>query len=295
MQADTELSKGCDSYWQLESYDLATVAQLKRMLRTAGCHSLSGLCKSELVKHKQRMDCGLLYYRNCTMAEVQEFARDRHLTMLNTFYRSRWNAIETLTKADKDLIFGRFLDLPAELRNRIYRYYSHAFGETLTTPAQPPLARTCRQIRNESLPVFYRSHSFGIAFQSRYGLVYQPAQDTTAFLLNLSPESVSEIHSLSLTMGHVGSWDGYVVQTEPQFRYSIEIDKTGDKYELRLDWEDTFTMYDGDGTRAGVETNLRRVLDNVCGRNGTKKLKLADVYAMRTAMEKGLEVGGSMA
>lgn len=68
----------------------------------------------------------------------------------------------------------RFLSLPAELRNRIYEMVFHRSQSCNLTAAnhsrggrafqhhvaQPSLTRTCQQIRNETLPVFYGSNWF---------------------------------------------------------------------------------------------------------------------------------------
>ncbi|KAK5006688.1 hypothetical protein LTR39_005595, partial [Cryomyces antarcticus] len=58
-----------------------------------------------------------------------------------------------------------FLKLPGELRNQIYRFalVHHRVISVISKweeLAQPPLTRVCRQIRNESLPVFYGGNRF---------------------------------------------------------------------------------------------------------------------------------------
>lgn len=70
--------------------------------------------------------------------------------------------------------------LPAELRNRIYELvlmFRHPLGahrdlmgdwEAEMTPcnvAQPALARTCRAIRSESLPIFYAQNTFVVTLE----------------------------------------------------------------------------------------------------------------------------------
>ncbi|KAK3713458.1 hypothetical protein LTR37_008416 [Vermiconidia calcicola] len=68
---------------------------------------------------------------------------------------------------------NRLLKLPAELRNRIYELAllriksPQRAASFIRTPAmslemrvmQPPLACTCKQIRNETLPLFYSAFS----------------------------------------------------------------------------------------------------------------------------------------
>ncbi|KAK3063925.1 hypothetical protein LTS18_011639 [Coniosporium uncinatum] len=55
-------------------------------------------------------------------------------------------------------------DLPAELRNHIYRYALTESHELVISdsapPQQPALTRTCRQIRTEALGIFYLNNGF---------------------------------------------------------------------------------------------------------------------------------------
>lgn len=73
----------------------------------------------------------------------------------------------------------RMLDLPAELRTRIYELVvikAPVIDTTITRDhveianmlIQPPLCRVCRQVRNESLPIFYGANVF-LTICSSYG------------------------------------------------------------------------------------------------------------------------------
>lgn len=59
-----------------------------------------------------------------------------------------------------------FLDLPAELRNRIYSSDLIKHRQIIPTNRsdhqQPALTRTCRQIRKEALPIYYGSNTFAL-------------------------------------------------------------------------------------------------------------------------------------
>ena len=64
----------------------------------------------------------------------------------------------------------RFLDLPAEIRNRIYEHAlpqdamlllpGACTHQSVTSAVQPALTRVCRQVRAEALPVFYAENCF---------------------------------------------------------------------------------------------------------------------------------------
>ena len=69
-----------------------------------------------------------------------------------------------LERAIKPATFPRFLELPAELRNNIYE---HAVADhktqALTRPQQPAICRASRQLRHESLGLFYFTQTFVIS------------------------------------------------------------------------------------------------------------------------------------
>lgn len=69
------------------------------------------------------------------------------------------NNLPKLLKAADAAWTFRFLDLPAELRNRIY-HYSVVNERGLVRPIQPPITRVCRQLRQEALGIFYARNCF---------------------------------------------------------------------------------------------------------------------------------------
>ena len=78
-----------------------------------------------------------------------------HLNRTNT------QLIDILRKADKKSSLSRFLELPPELRNEIYK---HAISDIITEktdlrvrPASPAICRINKQTRSESLPLFFHS------------------------------------------------------------------------------------------------------------------------------------------
>jgi hypothetical protein len=67
--------------------------------------------------------------------------------------------MKTLREADKEPSFSRFLDLSAELRNEIYKIAIEDINvkdSSRVRPVTPAISRTNRQIRNETLPLFFR-------------------------------------------------------------------------------------------------------------------------------------------
>lgn len=102
----------------------------------------------------------------------------------------------------------RLLELPPELRDVIFEYATRS-EKPLTAfrldnfqlhdyeeATQPPLTRTCRQIRNESLPVFYRSNDIVLHTDgSKY-------DETSAFLRCVAAH-IPKMHILSLWVRYV--------------------------------------------------------------------------------------------
>jgi hypothetical protein len=64
--------------------------------------------------------------------------------------------VAKLDTADKNSRFPRFLELAPELRNMVY-LYAMDDNKRRVRPAPPPVSRTCRLIRAESLPVFFKN------------------------------------------------------------------------------------------------------------------------------------------
>jgi hypothetical protein len=65
--------------------------------------------------------------------------------------------VDTLKKADDNPEFSRFSELPAELRNKVYKLAVadlNPKGLPLVRPASPNICRVSKQTRSESLPLF---------------------------------------------------------------------------------------------------------------------------------------------
>ncbi|KAK5712114.1 hypothetical protein LTR15_012183 [Elasticomyces elasticus] len=78
----------------------------------------------------------------------------------------------------------KFLELPAEIRNRIYtdtvKLQSKIFGDSITIGSmsissncarQPPITRVSRQVRKETLAMFYSINHFVIQADTIFGLM----------------------------------------------------------------------------------------------------------------------------
>ncbi|KAK4549766.1 hypothetical protein LTR36_005067 [Oleoguttula mirabilis] len=157
------MSNEGDRYWRLGRFDRLTKAQLRPHLQAAGYPLKSNTDKPTMLHYGERIERNLLCYYPRTDAELRTFARDRRLSIDGGrgAYRKR-AMVEGLMAADDEQRFRRFLDLPPELRNEVYRWHMAAFPDGLLTPAQPPLTGTSRLVRRESLPLFHEDCRFDV-------------------------------------------------------------------------------------------------------------------------------------
>lgn len=106
---------------------------------------------NRLVKHHSQP----MVYEGFAETELRQFVKDRGI---DERIKQKKDLVARLEKADRDRQFP-FLELPAELRNRIY-LLALVSNFILVPPTQPPLCNVCRQIRSECLAIFYHSNTF---------------------------------------------------------------------------------------------------------------------------------------
>jgi hypothetical protein len=106
-----------------------------------------------------------IWHDHCSDDELRTFVGDQGLLSrlrpdTRLYSKHRATLIRTLETLDEDPILEQFLDLPAELRVRVYEWYIAAFSSTLRLPSTLQLLRTCGLCRQEVLPVFYANAEF---------------------------------------------------------------------------------------------------------------------------------------
>lgn len=279
-----------NEYWELASYKGISTCQLAAKASTLGYADHT--TRPTLVKIMHRAEKQLVCYDACTTQELQKFARARRLP--GSWKRSLLE--RRLKAADGEATFPRFLDLPAELRNRVYQMYVAEFPvEGLRTPAQPPITRCCRLLRQEALPVFYGSCTFVLNFahhevvptwQRDTGRLLKAAPDTSLFLETLSVASAQEIRRVEFRLReqHSGRYQG-----EEFCRCVVSLDGSEKGYviEATAIFERGRELGDvADAEEARVERTVGEVVERVQVTEGRRKFEVADIYAMRVALEK---------
>ncbi|PIA90968.1 hypothetical protein CB0940_11094 [Cercospora beticola] len=100
---------------------------------------------------ESRRQRGLLIYGDCSQEELRQFCGERGIRLLRSS-NNRAGMIASLELADdKGTTFDRFLDLPAELRLRIYQSYKASLGSKFGPfSVAPPITSVSKMTRQEA-------------------------------------------------------------------------------------------------------------------------------------------------
>ncbi|KAK3722723.1 hypothetical protein LTR37_002294 [Vermiconidia calcicola] len=277
------ISAALDRYWRLDSYDELKVDGLKRVLSSRGFkyRFLDRSRRFELVRRLQRLGCGSPVYDKIPPGVLQKFIQQRGLKEVLLMGLSEKNRalVVTLEDADDQPKFHRFMDLPAELRSRIYDYYTASFPQVLRMPTQPPLARVSRQMRQEVLPVFYSRQTFTITYHQIATYQLKLSADSSLFLHNLAPRQISNVRRLQISLRDPRS------KEEADFRCIID---------LRRSATSAITVKASSGSE--MKAVLKKLEDLIGGlgtKGGRKAFQMRDVHNLRRAVETGLVLGDS--
>lgn len=118
-----------------------------------------------------RQQRGMLIYDRCTAEELRTFCTSRGLecpkkartiSQVAEFRKTCTDRLENLD--DNGCLFARFLDLPPELRVRIYQWYKSSLVLNYISGYRggrpPPITAVSRLVQTESLPVFCELFDF---------------------------------------------------------------------------------------------------------------------------------------
>lgn len=185
-----------DNYWALNTYQNGTKSELLKNLEGKGFTFRADIRKADLVEVQQRLDCGLLHYQDKRIAdkELRRFIKDRGLP--KPVASTRKAMVSVLLGADEALHFDKFVDLPPELRERIYQFHISSLPERLFCPTQPPITRACKLFRTEALPIFHKLATFELRFYF-VNDKYQVGDDLTKAKLRPCFQTSQFLHTLS--------------------------------------------------------------------------------------------------
>ena len=156
------------------------------------------------------------------------------------------------------------------------------------------MARPCRLIRNEVLPLFYSNCIFQIDFKIlKPSLGYNHpgvrlSDETYIFLSTLAKGSVGDLRKLRFrffdVMGGNVFWESHKID--------LDFSSGSTCYSIFATNEREAQAYNGNlgGGRMGfIEKEMSEVLEDISERTGTetRKLRFVDFYAFRKAVEDG--------
>ncbi|KAK5701933.1 hypothetical protein LTR97_004751 [Elasticomyces elasticus] len=283
-----------DDYWRVDSkLNRMSQSDLRYHLSETNYPSTNGLSKERLLWYARRVQRGQLCYHQCSDSELQKFARDRGLRVPGNQFRKK-AYIDALEKADLVETFAKFVNLAPELRTLVYGYYLDEFEEQLDCPTQPPLARSCRLARKESLPLFYDRTRLNIKLDVSWASrCLQFDAQVMSFVLGLSDDTWSMVRKLRFETdldpeGH----DGTLVRTMMQ-RMTIVIVTYKSKestwgIQSSLPYAQTVAFRDARSANLYNQVNdaLQPTAGNVRRLMGEVVLSAKRVYAVRRGIEK---------
>ncbi|KAK4496621.1 hypothetical protein PRZ48_012601 [Zasmidium cellare] len=290
-----------DYEWRLDDYYRATVKGLQESFRLGGIKVRRNATKAELLHEARRLALGRLNYKACTTKELTQFIKERGIQGPEGA-RKKKELVAVLEAADEEATFDRYLDLPTELREHVASYYmaelvSPVYGsdlngtgvcmpnadefelkeKRLSTPTQPPLTRTCRLLRKETLPLFYQTGTFDLGFNYSYrhpllgpGGSAKLCDVFGAWLTAVGAEDVKSLRSLRVWISSY--------QPSHNFEYLL---RTGEGVESCLE---QWTQWDSSVDDHLVK-ELNQVLTGIKSREGARKFRIEDVDTIRKGIE----------
>lgn len=187
-----------NAYWKLGFYINKTVPDLKKYLATRGYRYPKGATKAVLMDAVGRCQRGLLSYETCNANELRAFCKVRNISSPPK-PKTVSQLARILEQADDDATFPRFLELPAELRNKINEFHFRSYGEISTQHRQPPLTLV-PQIRAEALPVFYKCVTFtwDLSMDTNFCFYAHTYTGSSYRLLNMPAGNMAQIRNFKL-------------------------------------------------------------------------------------------------
>lgn len=212
-----------NSYWKLGlySYHGKTIKNLIEYLKDEGYECRENINRPGVIDAIGRHQRGLMSYEGCSVDELQAFCKARGLPAKATTASRLARALET---ADDLATFPRFLDLPAELRNAVYELHFHGFDSFSGQYVQPPLTLSSRQLRSETLPLFYDCATFDLVAMSFPALrqgVQRPAPECIRIFSSFTYMPAASFACINKFDLHWGNVAATKVKVESAMRFTV--------------------------------------------------------------------------
>ncbi|KXS99828.1 hypothetical protein AC578_8875 [Pseudocercospora eumusae] len=312
-----------DDYWKLQSYNSMTAQQMRELLQKRRYAVGKSDSKDKLEEALLRSDCGMQSYADQSDDDLRALVRSRGVDASHVIcgnkVGTRGDLLSLLKNADMNPRFEKFSDLAAELRNKIYEHYFSEIRQSLYAPSEPPITRVSRDIRQETIKMYYDSCTFDFvlrlpktsqalgrrSLQAHARRLTIPSQ-MRLFMSSVSPNHLAYVRKVNIQLvPHHERESAY--QNDAHTALSIEVSEEGLDFTVESDQlfyilqdhgqPTSYTRFMFMGRLSDEATRIRAhqallqiglAVDKIAQRDGKARLKLDDLYDMRAAIEAGL-------
>lgn len=210
------------------------------------------------------------------MDELRAFCDNRNIKVRSYATRAtggpKTPAKAVMTKlletADKKQVFDRFLDLPPELRNRVYEMHMNGMGSAHIGSRPPPVCRASRQLRHETVPIWFNTRPLDM------NIALPDGRSGNRITFNAHTQKISTLLSahvserLTPVKKVVVKCDFFTATPQPQsyawFVFSLEISDEGRKYELKQIFPRRLDRFEGgEAVSERMVTKMKEQMDAV--------------------------------
>lgn len=138
---------GTSSYWELSVGDLLNKEDLHSRLYWTNTHALKSTKVARLRELYVRFQRGMRSYEGVNRKELENIVAQRRILLPDPYVTMNDLKSQLEKYDDEHNTFHRFLDLPPELREKIYTQYFNNYDEDDNPKCQPPISRASRLVR----------------------------------------------------------------------------------------------------------------------------------------------------
>lgn len=198
-------NESSNDYWKLEHGADLTIAEHKISLAKVGYYCPAKVNRALVTQVYSRYQRRLPPYGRYDVSTLRGFCQARGL--LGTVTGPKSALVQALEIADEDATFERLFDLPREIRDMIYKFHCEDYPSMLHYHHQPPVTIASRQLRDETLPAFYKHCCFQFGMGWFFGAAAKKpelTQLTNNMVDGITVQNFAYMRHLSATVGVAG-------------------------------------------------------------------------------------------
>lgn len=152
-----------NTYWAIGGTAVETASIRSTSKTNFGEYMPHPTTGDDAVANFDRKERGHPNYGKCLVNELKELIRARNIDVPEGCVRKE-ALIAELQKADNNVKFTKFFQLPAELRTNIYGKNFESLGDLPLLPHQSSSLLASSRVREEDLPEYYSQSTFTLGF-----------------------------------------------------------------------------------------------------------------------------------